>query len=318
MMPGMKVGIVVNPRAGRGRASHLARRAEAELRTAGAACEVASTGSPGAAAGLARALAGGGCEVVFAAGGDGTINEVVRGLVGTGAVLGVIPAGLANVWAADVGLSASAGAFAELIRNGLVFDTDLGCINGRHFLVMAGIGFDAAVVAGVSPREKARWAHLAYIGFAAATAVGWRSTAAIGVLDGRPFEMRKLFGAVAANTSKYAGILDLSPWSRLDDGVLELFLYDDRGLARRVRSTLLADHRLRRWDNCVTVLSGRRLTISTASPLPIHADAEAAGWTPCELRVEPRALRALLPACAGRRYRSPGRRLTAACRTGAV
>ncbi|MDE3074080.1 MAG: hypothetical protein KGJ86_01510 [Chloroflexota bacterium] len=127
----MRAAIIANPRAGRGRAVQRAQQARAELSAAGVTCELACTDGAGSATTLAREYARAGCELVFAAGGDGTINEVVEGIVGSGAILGVVPAGLANVWASEVGIDCGAGAFGWLIRHGLIFDTDLGLVATR-------------------------------------------------------------------------------------------------------------------------------------------------------------------------------------------
>src|SRR5579883_770300 len=108
----MRAGIVVNPRAGKGGAPELAERAAEELSTVGVRAELAHTLCDGDATKLARDMAAAGCDLVFAAGGDGTMNEVVQGIIDTGALLGVVPAGLANVWAADVDMSARPGVFA--------------------------------------------------------------------------------------------------------------------------------------------------------------------------------------------------------------
>ncbi|MBV8085422.1 MAG: diacylglycerol kinase family lipid kinase [Chloroflexi bacterium] len=310
----MKAGIVVNPQAGRGRAERLAGQAERELRESGARCELLRTNAMGAATTLARNLVDAGCQLVFAAGGDGTINEVVQGLVGRDVILGVVPAGLANVWAAEAGISSAPGAFAALVRDGRVFQTDLGVLrNGagvRHFLAMAGIGLDAAVVADVSANGKARWGQLAYAAAAANQVVRWRAPNAEVSVDGRPLAVERLAGVIAANTSRYAGLFELSASSLLDDGLLEMLVYGEGGTLSRMRSALLVDHRVRRWDRRVTSLQGRQLTVAAASPLPVHTDAELAGQTPCRVEVAPRALRVLLPATAARRFCSPGKPLS--------
>ena len=309
IIQGVQVGIVVNPRAGRRIALDRAKQAATELAQAGCHCEMVTTTAPGAAARLAAEMAGAGCDVVFAAGGDGTINEVVQGLAGTGTALGVVPAGLANVWARDLQLHSRPGAFASLAADGRVFDTDLGIANGRRFLVMAGVGFDAKIVASVDPATKARWAQLAYVGKAAIEVRRWPPALASITVDDRPLAPMPLFGAIVTNTNKYGGVLDLAPDSRLDDGVMDALIWRDDGLLGRVRSALFADARLRRWDSRATTLPCEQLTIEAARALDVHADAEPAGQTPCELRVLPRALPVLLPAAACGRYLAAGRPL---------
>ena len=307
----MKVGLVVNPIAGRGLAPRRAEMAVREMDRVGASCVVAlTTDESGAAGRLARQMAADGCAVVFAAGGDGTINEVISGLAGTEAALGVIPAGLANVWAKEAGLSVSRGSYESLLRDGLVFDTDLGRANGRLFLLMAGIGFDADVVAKVTPANKERWRQFAYVGRAVSAGAAWQSVQAeVEGGSGCVWE-GAFFGAIAANASNYAGMLELAPEGKLDDGCFDLVIWQDGNLLSRVTSMLLADARLRRFDGRATSLRLREAKLTASRPLPVHTDAELAGSTPCQIDVLQRALPVLLPPSAGSRYVREGRPLT--------
>lgn len=298
---------MVNPRAGRKAALDRAEETARELGRFGWRCEIACTTAAEEATRLASEMAGAGCAVVVAAGGDGTINEVVHGLVGSGAALGVIPAGLANVWALDLGLRGASGSIPRLLRHGLVYDTDLGEINGRYFLMMAGIGFDAEIVDSVLSEDKQRWAQLAYVARAARRVAGWAKVQARISVDGCAQPPMDFFGAIITNVNKYGGVLDLAPDSKLDDGLLHALVFRDAGLARRIRSTLLADHRTRTWDSCARTFVCEELDVATDRPLLVHADAEMAGTTPCHVSVARKALPVLLPRSAEGRYLSPGR-----------
>ncbi len=302
----VRVAFIVNPLAGRGRALRVAAQALHEVGLLGLKVELLATEASGQATELARSLGGQGWDVVFAVGGDGTINEVVQGLVGTKTIFGVIPAGLANVWAADVGLSAKPGSVTALLTSGLVFDTDMGIVNGRYFLVMAGIGFDAEVVGSVTSREKARWHQAAYVYRAVRSAVGWAPVNACVSLDGKASEF-PFFGAVASNTNRYAGVFNIAPDSRLDDGLLDVVVLRDGGGLQRLRSMAMADARWRKFDSCAQYERVERLDVTTVRPLPVHVDAEMAGATPCVVEVMPRSLPVLLPASAAGRYLRPGR-----------
>lgn len=307
----MYVGVVANPRAGKRAAVDRATTAARELLDAGHRCDVVCTEAEGAACELAREMAQAGCEVVAAAGGDGTINEVVQGLVGTGAALAVIPAGLANVWALDLGLKGPHGSLSQLLREGLVFDTDLGAANGRQFLMMAGIGFDAEVVNSVISEHKQRWAQLAYVAAAVRGLGRWQRVEARVAIDGCPRLTMDLFGVVVTNVNKYGGVLDLAPASKLDDGLFDAIVFRDAGPARRVRSALLADHRVRGLDGCASTFVCEQLEIETTRPLLVHVDAEMAGVTPCQITISRRALPVLLPRAAQSRYLAPGRTVQA-------
>ena len=134
---------------------------------------MAPTTGPRTAAAIAQEYAGRGADLVLAAGGDGTINEVAEGLVHTAVPLGILPAGTANVLANEMKLTSRLERAAERIRDSRPYRISVGhltCENGavsRHFLMMAGIGLDAHVVYKVSAPLKA-WA-----GKAAYWVAGW-------------------------------------------------------------------------------------------------------------------------------------------------
>jgi YegS/Rv2252/BmrU family lipid kinase len=160
------IAIIVNPVAGQ-RCGRLLRRVTAGLTASGASHDIAETRSVGDARDLARAAAQEGYRTVVAAGGDGTIAEVVDGLRGSEARLGIVPIGTANVFAHELGVPFEAGAlvnglkqdFGRLVWPGVVR------IGGRErlFVQMVGVGFDARVVDRVSKPLKRLLGRSAYV-----------------------------------------------------------------------------------------------------------------------------------------------------------
>lgn len=145
--------IIYNPTAGWRRQRRF-RRTLAALRAHGGEVQVLETAHAGHAEEMARDLPD--CDRVVVAGGDGTLNEVLNGLAGRPVPLGLIPLGTANVTAHELGLSPEPEKVARTLLDGPATPVHLGNANGRRFAQMAGIGFDAQVVAAVSPRLK-RW-----------------------------------------------------------------------------------------------------------------------------------------------------------------
>jgi len=148
--------IVFNPAAGNRRVHRLWRVLDI-LAANGVRCEVARTTGAGEARELAAAAAASGARQVVAAGGDGTIAEVASGLLGTGAALGVIPLGTANVLAHEYALPFAPRAVAAALAFGRTRPLWPGIAEDaaggtRPFVQMLGIGFDAAVVHRLSPR----------------------------------------------------------------------------------------------------------------------------------------------------------------------
>src|SRR6266478_6582736 len=126
------------------------------LRNQGWKAELWYTQSAGDGEQLARKAVKQQVNLVIAAGGDGTINEIIQGLAGSETALGVLPNGTINVWARELGIPLDeAGARAVLV-NGRTHHVDLGCVNGRYFLLMVGIGLDGEVIQAVERKPLKR------------------------------------------------------------------------------------------------------------------------------------------------------------------
>lgn len=156
--------LIANPKAGliRRKGKKVFAPLLEQMQRQGRDCEVVWTDSPEDGEREARAAAASGLEGVIAAGGDGTINQVARGLIGSQTALGLVPGGTVNVLsrALDSGLGTKA-AFKTLLE-GAPRDYWPGMINGIPFLTMAGIGLDAAVVAATHDGLKKKIGRVAY------------------------------------------------------------------------------------------------------------------------------------------------------------
>ncbi|MDP6952154.1 MAG: diacylglycerol kinase family protein, partial [Alphaproteobacteria bacterium] len=157
----MHMAVIFNPVAGARRRNHF-RVAMERLRAGGCEPSIAETTGPGDAGRLATALAGDRVDRLLVAGGDGTINEVVNGMawLASPPELAILPLGTANVLAHEIGLTADA--VAETALAGDARPITVGDVSGRRFLLMAGIGLDAHVVAGVDGGLKRRIGKGAY------------------------------------------------------------------------------------------------------------------------------------------------------------
>jgi len=255
--------------------------------------EVRSTTQPGEAETLARAAAEAMFDRVVVAAGDGTLGEVVNGLVGSATVLGILPGGTGNVAARNFGVRqldrALAVATGDEIRA-----VDVGVANGRCFLTMAGLGFDALVIRHVGPRAKRTLRDLAYFVQAVARFPTWPPTRLRLTLDDATTRDCAAWLLVINNAPKYAWSIALSPAARLDDGQLDLFLCTGlckwRAL-RQIAGTLLG---LPTLADGVEHHQARRLTLESARPWPLHLDGDPLGTTPVRCTVRPAALRVLV------------------------
>src|SRR5260370_5921871 len=123
-------------------------------------------------------------NLVIAAGGDGTINEIIQGLAGSETALGVLPSGTVNVWARELGIPLDDARARNVLVNGQTRRIDLGCINGRYFLLMVGIGFDGEVTQAVEGKPLKRLGILGYTLAALWLGPGYRGFPLVAQIDG--------------------------------------------------------------------------------------------------------------------------------------
>lgn len=255
--------------------------------------EIVNTDAPGHATQLAREAAAAGARAVFASGGDGTVNEVVNGLAGTQCALGVLRGGMGNVFAKEIGVSRRLERALASQLHGDRRRFDLGRAGERRFLLMAGVGLDAEVVRAVPDAWKRKLGSSSYALWAVRMLPGYRAMRAKLSIDGAPREA-ELYWLLLGNTRSYGGIADITAKAVVDDGRLDAYLFEGRGLGwAALTSVKIA---LRRQDGARGVSFHRvqELTIETPG-LAVQADGEYLGETPMTFSVEPQALDVLLP-----------------------
>ncbi len=288
----MKVGAILNPRAGV--AAERARHAFGAPPQTFAGLDLRVTSGPGDATRLARALVTEGCSTVLVAGGDGTLNEAAQGLLGTDSTLGVIPMGSGNGLARSLGIPREPHAALRALGDAVTRRMDVGYANGRPFLNVAGVGFDAVI--GRAFQEKGgRRGFLSYLRLSLAHAFRYvpddlELDVGQGPVPSRPLVI------VAANGRQYGAGAILAPTARLDDGRMSLVAFEYAPLPeifwnvpRLFLGTLSRSRRFRSFETDRAVISGPR-------PFPHHSDGEPEGPTErLELRLEARALSVLVP-----------------------
>jgi YegS/Rv2252/BmrU family lipid kinase len=173
------------------------------------------------APGYARRAAGSGVDVMFVWGGDGTVQRCVDAVAGTDTPVAILPAGTANLLAANLGVPDD---LANAVRIGLHGDRrrlDTGSVNGERFTVMAGAGFDARMIADADRGTKDRLGRIAYVVTGIRNLGASRVRATIEV-DGKRFFEGKVSCVLTANVGKILGGVEAFPQARPDDGRLEL------------------------------------------------------------------------------------------------
>lgn len=283
---------IFNPAAGRNRRS-LFDAVVALLREAGCVVTVRVTTAPGDAEAIARAATPADYDIVAAAGGDGTINEVVNGLRGTGVALGIIPLGTANVLADEIGLSKRPAKVAAALAHGPLQTVRVGLANGRRFTMMAGVGFDANVISRVSLALKKWIGPLAYVWTAGLQ--GFRDPfARCDVrIDGTSYES---VSAVACKGRRYGGPFIAAPRANLTDGSFEVVLMRGRGWFSVLRyGVALIFGRVAMWPD-VLIQTGGGVMISGCDGQPVQADGDIVARLPVEITIDPEPVMLVYPA----------------------
>ena len=300
----MHAGIIINPAAGqhwRRRIGGAVLRAEAALRECSIDGVVRVTEQRGSARALARALIAGGATTIVAWGGDGTINEVAAEVVAAGATLGVVPAGSGNGFARGVGLEGRVGAALRTALTGPVRVIDTGDVDGRRFVNVAGIGFDAHM-ADVFNRLPRRGAS-AYFRAGLRELRSYRGETYTVRTSQETFTMPAFLVALA-NCREYGNAAVIAPRARPDDGLLELVCVPARSLSwLLLRSFRLFAGTIDRLPG-IRCVSGATVELTAEHPLTFHVDGQVyAGGTCLRARVIPSSLRVRVPTA-----QTPGRR----------
>ena len=309
----MKASIIFNPKAGTRDHHKQIQDAGAYLSVKGWRIKWCETAYAGHATQLAEECAEQGEDIAIAVGGDGTINEVMNGLVGSQTALGVLPAGTGNVFAAEMniplpgtlpipyhGLEKAAEAlFTGTLRQVDVAKASYGDNQIRYFLMWAGIGLDAAISYSFELDKLEKPERKALGMFA------WLITglSVLGRFRGKQMTIAadhnvisgKMILTTVSNSQLYGRFWRLSPEAKLDDGLLDVVVMEGYSLWSSIKHVTLATLQQHTRNPDVHIFRTKKISIDAQYPVPIHLDAENVGSTPLEIVVVPKALNIVLP-----------------------
>lgn len=288
--------IIINPTAGRGRAG---REAGAIRRLLGAAARDwpwLYTRARGEGEMLARKAVADGAKLVVTVGGDGTLHEVVNGVLGTDATVGLIPFGTGNDLARALGLFGNLETACRAITGGETRQIDVGVIEGlgtngpRHFLVLTGTGFDARTAQTVNAGIKNLSGPAAYVWGAILTLKDFESFQLTLTLDDGTVKKTQAMFASFANCPTTGGGMLIAPPALVDDGLLDICL-----VAEVSKSTLF--YQLSQVFSgahtkhpAVSLLRCRSVQVEAVPAQPLLIDGEVLGTTPAMISLLPGAL----------------------------
>lgn len=285
-----KVTFIVNPISGDKDKSKVLSSIGRHLDTALYNAEVLMTEEGGHAERLARES---NADIVVAVGGDGTVNEVARGLIGTDKIMGIIPCGSGDGLALHLGLSRKISSAVRVINKGAVAKIDVAQINGRYFLCTAGFGLDAKVsqdFAKSSRRGLARYIHYAWNEWKNNPKEHYTITA-----GGETWSGDAIFVTVA-NANQWGNQARIAPLASLTDGMLDVVVV-------RPFRTIVIPSLVRRLMTGYAHTSSYVLNFRASSvhvkregPGAVHFDGDPSeGGTDYDLSVIPQALNVLVP-----------------------
>jgi diacylglycerol kinase (ATP) len=247
---------------------------------------------------LASGAASKGFGRIIVAGGDGTINQVINGIGDSGIELGLVPLGTGNVLAHELGIpSNNIKRALEVIRDGHIRQIDLARAGDKRFILMAGFGFDAAVVESVSPKIKDVWGTMAYAPAIVEQLIKYAPTQFRLTLDDGAIIETEAFAVVVANCGTYAYNFKIAPEAVFDDGLLDVIVFTKGpGAAWRLigqcLSTILQTDFASLTATCLTSAS---VLVESDPPVRSQIDGDVDGESGVRIEVLPKALRLLVP-----------------------
>jgi len=248
------------------------------------------TEGPGHATELARKGVEEHYDLVIAAGGDGTINEVINGLAESDVALGVVPLGTANIFAAQLNLPIELKDACRAMASGTTARIDLGKGAGRYFSCMAGIGFDAYVLRETVPDFKRKWGALAYVVVAFSKVLNYRFRWIVVKIDDQRVRRRGYY-VMIANGKYYSGRKILAENARVDDGLLDVCIFRHKNLWGLFLYLLGIRRRDALKYSRMKCFQGHKISVLKNGRHPVHVDAEFLCHTPVEFVVCPKALK---------------------------
>lgn len=290
-----RTGVVIhNPVAGRGRGATAVAAARTRL---GDDWLWIATQSAGQAQELALRACGEGSPVVAALGGDGTVADVARGIIESGApaALGVLPAGTGNDFARNLGIPLDLASACDILAGDRRRRIDIGTINAIPFINNAGTGFDARVMEIMNTSIRFIRGKPAFLLAVARLFPSFQAFRLTLRNEDEPEETISAMMVSVLNGSVYGAGMKACPDGRMDDGELDVLIITEMpklrllGVVRKVMQGTHVGH------PAVRLFRTRRLLLQSDPAQPLNIDGDVRGRTPADIRVVPAMLDVVVP-----------------------
>jgi diacylglycerol kinase (ATP) len=281
--------IILNPAAH----SDRAQRKRAQVESLARDCVVCATTRTGEAELMARRGIEEGFEKIVAAGGDGTVNEVVNGLAGTSATLGLLPIGTMNVFATELGLPTHDLELCwDIIQAGTTRAVDLPKANQKFFVQLAGVGLDAQVVKETSNQLKRSFGPVSYL--ISAVQIAARKPPRL-FIQSEDATIDEGSFVLVGNGRLYGGPFPFFKHAVIDDGLLDVIVFKRLGYLEIIKylQDVIFSSDIRVPE--IEYFQTRRLRVESEEAVPVELDGELVGNCPVEFSLSERSLRVLAP-----------------------
>ena len=268
-----RVAVVFNPATGGGEAAGRKRDTQAALEGAGVEVLWLETTREDPGQGLTAKAVAEGVDLVMAQGGDGTVMACVTGLAGTEVPLAVLPGGTGNLLATNFDIPTDLEGAVEVALDGDRARLDVAALDDDRFVVMGGVGFDAAMLRDADPKLKEHLGAVAYVlsGF---RHLRRRATRFRLGLDERPPLERTGQGVLVGNLGRLQGGLPVMPDARPDDGLLDVAVLQTRTVLDWLSLAWRLLLRRPRKDPQLELFTARRVEIGCDRPQPVERDGD--------------------------------------------
>jgi YegS/Rv2252/BmrU family lipid kinase len=285
---------IINPISGYARSRELPALLRQRLRQAGFHPTVYVTTGPADAYEQTRNLARE-FDLVLACGGDGTVRDVVAAAAPSGVPVTILPSGTENLFAKQLGIRADLDRVVETIKWGRIITMDMAMVNGRGYLMLSGVGFDAEVLLHLNSFRTGNITHLTYFWPIWRTFWEHKFSPVTIEADGKTIVRNEPGLAFVSNISRYAVGLRICQRAIQDDGLLDVCFYRCRHqipLLMHAWRTVLKRH-LRHPD--VVYHQARQIKVTSPVAMPYQTDGDPAGYLPAVYTVVPGAAKVMVP-----------------------
>lgn len=291
----MRLRLLLNPAAGRGRAQRKIGEAMEYLRSRGAEVELIRSHDRDHMMELAHEASLNGFDRVVACGGDGSVHLVVRGVDLSKVTLGLLPLGSGDDFAKVLGVPKDVKGACDVLLDGVVREVDVATANGIRYVGVAGLGFDSEVNRFANERVKFLSGPIVYL-YSIFRVLPRFHPRPVKVHTSDAIRDEELMFAVVGNTRQYGGGIRIAPAAKVDDRLLDLYMIKKCSKLDLITTLPLGYTGKHTRRSFVEHVIGEEFTIESERKLDVYADGEYVTHTPVTFRLSEERLRVVVPA----------------------